>query len=102
MDAAALERLEIRARVIKAVAHPTRLFLVEQLRREPCCVRDLTKRVGADISTVSRHLGVLREAGIVDSERRGQQMLYRLRAPCILGLLDCIEGVLRGDEAPAS
>ena len=103
MDAAERERLEIRARVIKAMAHPTRLYLVEVLAGGERCVCDLTADVGADVSTVSRHLSVLRSAGILDSERRGQQVFYRLRAPCILGFFDCIEGVLgRGGAAPGA
>ena len=54
--------------VIKALAHPTRLFIVEELVEGPRCVCELTAMVGDDISTVSRHLAVLRNAGIVDDE----------------------------------
>ncbi len=50
--------------------------------------------IGADISTVSKHLSVLREAGIISSEKRGLQVFYRLRVPCILTVFGCIEGVL--------
>lgn len=102
MDAAAQERLDVRARVIKAMAHPTRLFLVEALAAGERCVRDLTTGVEADVSTVSRHLAVLRNAGILACERRGQQIFYRLRAPCVLGFFGCIEEVLATDEAPAT
>ena len=102
MDAATRARLDARAEVIKAMAHPTRLFLVEHLSRGERCVCDLTARVGSDISTVSRHLAILRQAGILASERRGQQIFYRLQTPCVLGFFDCIEGVLhptRGGRA---
>ena len=96
-------RLAERAEVVKAMAHPTRLYLVEQLAAGERCVCDLTDGVGSDISTVSRHLGILRNAGLLDSERRGKQIYYRLRAPCVLGLFDCIENVLNAsDEAAAA
>jgi len=95
MDRITRRRLEERAAVIKAMAHPSRLYLVEQLALGERCVCELTDGVGADISTVSRHLGQLRSAGIVESERRGQKVFYRLLTPCVLNFFDCVEGVLQ-------
>ena len=94
MDAKTRARFEARARILKALAHPTRLFLVEELSRGEQCVADLTKLVGADVSTVSKHLAVLRNAGIVDDDKRGAMVFYRLRVPCALGFFDCVESVL--------
>ena len=103
MDRITRRRLEERAGVIKAMAHPSRLYLVEQLAEGERCVCELTDGVGADISTVSRHLGQLRSAGIVESERRGQKVFYRLRTPCVLNFFGCIESVLsESEEAAAS
>jgi len=50
--------------------------------------------IGADVSTVSKHLAVLREAGLVLDDRRGVQVFYRLRVPCILNFFGCVEAVL--------
>ena len=86
--------MEARARVMKALAHPTRLFMVDELSRGERCVCELTDMVGADVSTVSKHLAVLKRAGIVIDERRGQQVFYRLRVPCILNFFGCVEAVL--------
>ena len=97
VDAKTQARLEARARVIKAMAHPTRLFLVDELSRGERCVCELTGMVGADVSTVSRHLAVLRNAGIVEDERRGAQIFYSLRCPCVLRFFSCVEAVLRTD-----
>lgn len=94
-------RYASRVRILKALAHPTRLFLVEELASRERCVCELTERIGDDISTVSKHLAVLREAGVVSSERRGQQIFYRLRVPCVLEIFGCIEDVLSGDEVGA-
>jgi ArsR family transcriptional regulator len=84
---------EERARVMKALAHPSRLMMVDELSRGERCVCELTEMVGADISTVSKHLSVLKDAGIVDYRTDGVQHLYRLKAPCVLNMFSCIEAV---------
>ena len=88
-------RLEARAQIIKALAHPSRLFIVEELSQGERCVCELRDMIGADISTISKHLSVLKEAGIVDDEKRGLQVWYSLRVPCILNFFGCIEEVLK-------
>ena len=91
-----------RARVMKALAHPTRLFLVDTLAGGERCVCELTALVGADISTVSKHLATLRAAGLVADERRGNQVFYRLRLPCAADFSRCLDAVLQADaEATA-
>lgn len=87
-------RFEARARIVKALAHPTRLFLVDELSRKARCVCELQRMVGADMSTVSKHLSILRSAGIVEIDKRGAQVWYSLRVPCILKFFGCIESVL--------
>ena len=86
--------LEARARVLKAMGHPSRLFILEELGKGERCVCDLTEQIGADVSTVSKHLSVLKQAGTVLDDKRGNQVFYRLRVPCILNFLDCVESVL--------
>jgi ArsR family transcriptional regulator len=94
MDSKTRRKFEARAKIIKAMAHPTRLFIVDQLSQQERCVCDLTKMIGADISTVSKHLSILREAGIVEDDKRGLQVWYRLRVPCVLNFFSCVESVL--------
>ena len=86
--------MEARAKVMKALAHPTRLFIVDELSRGERCVCELTEMIGADVSTVSKHLAVLKRAGVVLDEKQGQQVFYRLRVPCILNFFGCVEAVL--------
>jgi len=86
---------DARARIIKALAHPTRLFLVDELSRGERCVCELTRMVGADMSTVSKHLSVLKASGIVEDEKRGSQVFYTLRCPCVLNFFTCVESVLK-------
>jgi len=90
MNTASLARYKAQARRLKALAHPSRLLIVEELARAERCVCDLAELVGADMSTVSRHLALLREAGIVTDEKRGAQVFYRLRTPCVLNFLECL------------
>ena len=97
MDAKRQARCEARAKICKALGHPTRLFMVEELANGERCVCELTEMVGMDVSTVSRHLAVLREAGIVQDEKRGLQVFYKLRIPCVLSLFGCIETVLESN-----
>jgi ArsR family transcriptional regulator len=87
--------LEARAAVIKAIAHPTRLFIVEELAQGNKCVYELTEMLGVDTSTVSKHLSVLKNAGIVEDEKKGLMVIYTLTMPCILKLMGCIESVLK-------
>lgn len=86
--------LDARAKVLKAMAHPSRLFILEELDKGERCVCDLTDMIGADVSTVSKHLSVLKQAGIVFDEKRGNQVFYQLRVPCILNFFGCVESVL--------
>ena len=97
MDPKAQARFEARARIVKAMAHPTRLFIVEELSRGERCVCELTEMIGADMSTVSKHLAVLRASGIVEDTRRGAQIYYTLRCPCILHFFGCVESVLKAN-----
>lgn len=94
MDQNRKNHLEARARVLKAMAHPTRLFIIEELAQQERCVCDLTAMVGVDMSTVSRHLSVLKQAGLVMDDKRKNQVYYQLRVPCILNFFTCVESVL--------
>ena len=96
MNRAEKAKYETRAKVLKALAHPTRLKLVDELAdQDEVCVCDLTEVVGSDMSTVSRHLAQLKNAGIVESEKHGQMVFYHLRVKCLTSLFDCIESVVK-------
>ena len=94
METQTLARFEARARIMKALAHPTRLFILDALLRGERCVCELTEMVGADVSTVSKHLAILKGAGVVHDRKRGAKVYYALRARCILDFFTCVETVL--------
>lgn len=86
---------EARAKIMKSLSHPTRLFIVDEVAKGERCVCELTEKIGDHISTVSKHLSMLENAGIVSSEKRGSHMLYRLRVPCAVDFFGCVERVLK-------
>ncbi len=85
---------EARSKIIKALAHPARLLIVDLLAGGPKCVCVIQKSVASDMSTVSKHLSVLKNAGIVQTEKRGVQVYYRLRCPCVTDFFTCAEKIL--------
>ncbi|MEP0846646.1 MAG: winged helix-turn-helix transcriptional regulator [Phycisphaerae bacterium] len=88
------QRYEARARIAKALAHPSRLMILEALENREMCVCDLTELVGADQSTVSKHLAVLKQAGLVADRKEGVMVYYKLKVCCLKGFWECIETVL--------
>lgn len=83
------------ALVFKALAHPGRLLMVNELAKGERCVCELTKLVGSEMPTVSRHLSLLKHAGIVEDEKRGIQVFYRLAMPCVVHLFECVSAAQR-------
>lgn len=79
----------------KALAHPARLLMLDLLAERDTCVCELTERVGLDQSTVSKHLAVLKNAGIVADRKQGVKTFYRMKVTCLRGFWTCIEGVLK-------
>ena len=98
MTAAAQAKYKAQARVIKALAHPTRLFIVDELSRGERCVCELTDMIGVEMPTVSRHLSQLKAAGLVEDDKRGAQVFYRLRVPCVLNFFKCVQAVQKQDK----
>ncbi len=97
MDNETRLRCEQLAKVMKALGHPTRAFLALTLAEGSLCVCELTEMVDADVSTVSKHLSVLKDAGLVYSEKIGLQVHYHLTSPCVLQFYACVESVVRKD-----
>jgi DNA-binding transcriptional ArsR family regulator len=84
------------ARILKAIANETRLMLIDRLSKGECQVGELVRMAGVDQSTVSKHLAVLRGVGVVDDERRGNAVFYRLVTPCVMDFFACSSRVMKG------
>ena len=83
-----------RAQVAKAMGHPSRMLMLDVLRQKELCVCELAELVGADQSTVSRHLAILKQAGLVGERKVGATVYHCLRVGCLDGFFQCIESVL--------
>lgn len=93
------QRLEKRAKILKSLAHPSRLLIIEMLEKKPCCVGELTEAIGSDITTVSKHLSVMKRVGLVRDQKHGTYSEYSLVCDCVTHMVDCLEA---GMEAPGS
>ncbi len=83
------------ARMLKALAHESRLLIVDRLSRGESSVGELRELVGGDLSTVSKHLALLRAHGIVEDRREGTSVYYRLVTPCVCNFFTCATQVLK-------
>jgi len=85
----------MKAEVFKALGHPLRLAVIDALRSGPQCVCEIAEATGAERSNISRHLALMVHAGVLASRKQGQMVFYKLRTPCVLNFMRCVEGVLR-------
>ncbi len=88
---------EIRANIIKAMAHPVRLMIVEFLKKGDHSFSEIFDLFQLDKSTVSKHLLVLKEAGIISSRKEGAEMIYKLDVPCITDFFTCVTAVIESN-----
>src|SRR4030066_479956 len=91
------EEAEIRSKIIKAMAHPVRLMMIEMLKTGEHSFSELFDLFKLDKSTVSKHLLVLKEAGILSSRKEGIDMIYRLDVPCIFDFFGCVTAVIESN-----
>ena len=86
-----------KAKILKALAHQTRIYMVEELAKGEKCVCEFVEVIGSDFSTISKHLSILKDAGIVQVDKRGQKVFYSLKAPCIPNFMGCIETIIKSN-----
>jgi ArsR family transcriptional regulator len=89
----------VHAQVFKALGHPVRLRMIHLLADGERCVCELTAAVGLDMSTVSKHLAQMVQAGVLVNERRANKVFYRLRTPCVLEVLACLGRIQAAPDA---
>ena len=88
------KRYELQAEVLKALAHPIRLAIVQFLSREEKCVCDIVAYVGTSQSNISKHLSVMKQAGILSDRKEGLSVYYRLNMPCTLNFFQCVKDIM--------
>jgi DNA-binding transcriptional ArsR family regulator len=87
--------LELKADVLKALGQPTRLKILELLRGGERCVCEIFPAIQEEQSNVSRHLALMKAAGILASRKEGQMVHYRVRDPQVFKLLDGVNTLLK-------
>jgi ArsR family transcriptional regulator len=91
------QKAVICAGILKAVAHPMRMRIVDELCRGDRCVRDLIALGTIGQSNVSRHLATLEKSGIISGRRQWNKVIYHLEAPEILGVVQPAAAVAKRD-----
>jgi DNA-binding transcriptional ArsR family regulator len=85
----------LQAEVLKTLASPRRLEIVHRLAQGPCEVGRLAEELGVSQPNISQHLAILRSAGIVDAERDGREVHYRLTDLDVVVACSVMRGVLQ-------
>jgi ArsR family transcriptional regulator, virulence genes transcriptional regulator len=85
---------ELHAELCRALGHSARLQLVHLLREGPQCVSELAHMTGLGQGTVSRHLAVLRNCGILSIQQRGRETHYQISDPRIMEICDLMRVIL--------
>lgn len=83
-----------KAEVFKALSHPTRLFIIHAVKDKEMSVKELTEIVGVDISTMSKHLDILKKNKIIEGRKEKNFVYYSLAIPCVLQFMNCAVKVL--------
>ncbi len=88
------EILRKKEEILSALAHPLRLRILDKLRDGPCCVCKIVPYVQGEQSNVSHHLAILRGANIVQSERRGTEIWYRVTDQRVFEIIDQLDNLV--------
>jgi len=91
------DKYTARAKVMKALASPARLRIVDELSRGERCMCELQPMFAMNKSTLCRHIAELKNVGIVGERREGVRTYLRLNTPCILNVFECTMGVIRSE-----
>lgn len=91
------QQAKVRADILKALAHPVRVLIVDALTGNDQCVCELNRLAAIDQSGLSRHLAILKKAGIVSDRRDGMKVFYHLETPCILNAFECAFEVVKSE-----
>jgi len=93
MQAIPQEKITTASEGLKAIAHEVRLSVLCHLMDGPLCVHDLIERTGTSQSNLSQHLSKMRLMGILENEKRGQQVFYRIAKPEFKDLLAALQKI---------
>lgn len=87
--------IEKKAEVLKAIAQPTRLRILEMLRDGECCVCEMMAFLKEDQANISKHLSLMKQADIVEFRKEGVSSYYRIKHPEVLEIIDLAGEIIR-------
>jgi len=88
------EKYDMLADILKATAHPVRLFILETLTERKLCVKEFADELGFDISTISKHLTQMKKSGLIIDYREGNCVYYQIRCDCVARFLKASKDIL--------
>lgn len=86
---------ELRTNILKALANFTRICIVEKLKEGPKNVSELAKKIGESPSITSRHLNILKNAGLIEVKKNGVKVIYSLSTNAIPNILNSVDDVIK-------
>ena len=90
------DRIEARAKIFKALSHPSRVYIIEELIKGERCICEFAGLLNVDKSTVSKHFAILKEAKVINTVKQGTSVICSLRMPCIKNFFCCTEEIIKG------
>lgn len=84
-----------KANILKALAHPLRLQIIDILAKESITVTELSKRMDEVQANVSRHLSILKREEIVDFDKKGVATFYKIKYDCIMNTFICLDEIIK-------
>ncbi len=84
------------ADIFKALSHPTRILILYSIREEQLSVTELAEKAGIDISTMSKHLDLLKRYKIIVGEKNKNTVYYKVNIPCVFNFLNCAKAITSG------
>jgi len=95
-DKKKMKKIRLMADFMKALSHPSRLLMLKEMKHGERCVNELREVVGSDVSTVSKHLSVMKNAGLVQEDKRGQWVYYSICCSGLTDYLKSLEDIIKG------
>lgn len=93
------EKYDMLADILKATAHPVRLYILETLTERKLCVKEFADELGLDISTISKHLTQMKKSGLILDYREGNCVYYQIRCDCVSRFLKATKDILLSNLA---
>lgn len=88
------EKYDMLADILKATAHPVRLYILDTLTDRKLCVKEFADELGFDISTISKHLTMMKKSGLIYDYREGNCVYYKIRCSCVAAFLKASKDIL--------